>query len=80
MARHSTTETDADYVCKQCQGDFTMAAFDSVLVQLEYIEITAFKALDELGSDAELLGKVNDAQDYLDRIRHAIEFAPRAGE
>ncbi len=80
MTRHSTTETVADYVCEQRQCDFTFSAFNLVLSLLDYIEMTAFKAQDELRSDVELLGKVKDAQDFLDRIRDSIEFRPRASK
>jgi hypothetical protein len=80
MARHSTTETDADHVSEQLQCDSTMAAFDSVLALLEYIDMTMFKALDERGSDLEFLGMVKSAQNFLDLIRDRIDSAPRVGE
>ena len=80
MHRHSSTQMDAERVCVQCQRDFTLAAFESAAVQLGYVALTLPKALAVRGADAEFLDMVEIAQDSIDRIREAIEFAHRVGE
>ena len=76
MHRHSRIEMDADHVCEPCQRDFTLAAFESAVVQLAYVALTIPNAL----ADADFLTHVEMAQDYIDQIRDAMKFAPRVGE
>jgi hypothetical protein len=80
MHRHSRTESDAERVCELCQHDYTLAAFESAAVQLGYVALTMPKALAIRGADVEFLDMVEIAQDSIDQIREAIEFAPRVGE